>query len=184
MTLVIIKYFFVVSVISGDPEFTEPITNVTVPAGRSVKLGCSVRNLGSYKVWYIFFPSEIEYVLNITDRCTYIYIYIFIWFFLARRNQNPLFWLNPARKKHSLHTLSHYLDLANQLWVLYIPMLFFGWKVILFQSNLPRAKIRISSQERNTSSDHFSPLYNIKYYLFFYIIIYGRYLLTKRNYLK
>lgn len=44
------KYIFVVSVIAEDPEFTEPITNVTVPAGRNVKLGCSVRNLGSYKV--------------------------------------------------------------------------------------------------------------------------------------
>lgn len=48
------KKHFVVSVVMDDPEFTEPIVNVTVPAGRSVKLGCSVRNLGSYKVWYFF----------------------------------------------------------------------------------------------------------------------------------
>lgn len=33
-----------------EPEFTEYIENVTVPAGRNVKLGCSVKNLGSYKV--------------------------------------------------------------------------------------------------------------------------------------
>ncbi|CAG9581349.1 unnamed protein product [Danaus chrysippus] len=38
---------------SGDvveePEFTDVIQNVTVPAGRSVRLACSVKNLGSYK---------------------------------------------------------------------------------------------------------------------------------------
>lgn len=33
-----------------DPEFTEQIENITVPAGRNVKLACSVKNLGSYKV--------------------------------------------------------------------------------------------------------------------------------------
>ncbi|KAG7310718.1 hypothetical protein JYU34_003523, partial [Plutella xylostella] len=32
-----------------EPEFTDVIQNVTVPAGRSVKLACSVKNLGSYK---------------------------------------------------------------------------------------------------------------------------------------
>lgn len=33
-----------------DPEFTEIIENITVPAGRNVKLACSVKDLGSYKV--------------------------------------------------------------------------------------------------------------------------------------
>lgn len=33
-----------------DPEFTDQIENVTVAAGRSVKLACSVKNLGTYKV--------------------------------------------------------------------------------------------------------------------------------------
>lgn len=33
-----------------DPEFTDVIENITVPAGRNVKLACSVKNLGSYKV--------------------------------------------------------------------------------------------------------------------------------------
>jgi hypothetical protein len=33
-----------------DPEFTEQIENITVPAGRNVKLACSVKNLGNYKV--------------------------------------------------------------------------------------------------------------------------------------
>lgn len=35
---------------SEDPEFTDVIDNITVPAGRSIKLACSVKNLGSYKV--------------------------------------------------------------------------------------------------------------------------------------
>ncbi|XP_060862108.1 neurotrimin-like isoform X2 [Metopolophium dirhodum] len=51
-------------VISGDPEFTEPITNVTVPAGRSVKLGCSVRNLGSYKVAWMHFEQSAILTVN------------------------------------------------------------------------------------------------------------------------
>ncbi|XP_058988110.1 uncharacterized protein LOC131807122 [Musca domestica] len=33
-----------------DPEFTDVIDNITVPAGRNIKLACSVKNLGSYKV--------------------------------------------------------------------------------------------------------------------------------------
>jgi hypothetical protein len=33
-----------------DPEFTDVIENITVPAGRNVKLSCSVKNLGTYKV--------------------------------------------------------------------------------------------------------------------------------------
>lgn len=40
-----------------EPEFTEIIENVTVPAGRNVRLGCSVKNLGSYKVCIHFFFS-------------------------------------------------------------------------------------------------------------------------------
>ncbi|KNC22738.1 hypothetical protein FF38_04091 [Lucilia cuprina] len=32
-----------------DPEFTDVIDNITVPAGRNIKLACSVKNLGSYK---------------------------------------------------------------------------------------------------------------------------------------
>lgn len=35
---------------ASDPEFTDSIENITVPAGRTVKLACSVKNLGSYKV--------------------------------------------------------------------------------------------------------------------------------------
>lgn len=33
-----------------EPEFLEPLQNVTVTAGRDIKLQCSVRHLGSYKV--------------------------------------------------------------------------------------------------------------------------------------
>ncbi|XP_049318592.1 lachesin isoform X2 [Bactrocera dorsalis] len=48
-----------------EPEFTDYIENVTVPAGRNVKLGCSVKNLGSYKVaWMHFEQSAILTVHN------------------------------------------------------------------------------------------------------------------------
>lgn len=33
-----------------EPEFTDVIENVTVPAGRNVRLACSVKNLRSFKV--------------------------------------------------------------------------------------------------------------------------------------
>ncbi|XP_030377830.1 lachesin [Scaptodrosophila lebanonensis] len=53
------------SAIVEEPEFTEYIENVTVPAGRNVKLGCSVKNLGSYKVaWMHFEQSAILTVHN------------------------------------------------------------------------------------------------------------------------
>jgi hypothetical protein len=38
------------SVVGPDPEFVEPLQNLTVTAGRDVKLQCSVKHLGSYKV--------------------------------------------------------------------------------------------------------------------------------------
>ncbi|XP_055905768.1 lachesin-like isoform X1 [Eupeodes corollae] len=53
------------NVVTEEPEFTEYIENVTVPAGRNVKLGCSVKNLGSYKVaWMHFEQSAILTVHN------------------------------------------------------------------------------------------------------------------------
>ncbi|XP_071442823.1 lachesin-like isoform X2 [Hetaerina americana] len=48
-----------------DPEFSEGIENITVPAGRNVKLACSVKNLGTYKVaWMHFEQSAILTVHN------------------------------------------------------------------------------------------------------------------------
>ncbi|XP_048513668.1 neurotrimin-like [Athalia rosae] len=48
-----------------DPEFTDSIENITVPAGRNVKLACSVKNLGSFKVaWMHFEQSAILTVHN------------------------------------------------------------------------------------------------------------------------
>ncbi|XP_073821245.1 dpr-interacting protein epsilon [Musca autumnalis] len=48
-----------------DPEFTDVIDNITVPAGRNIKLACSVKNLGSYKVaWMHFEQSAILTVHN------------------------------------------------------------------------------------------------------------------------
>lgn len=34
----------------AEPEFVEEIGNTTVPAGRNIKLACSVKDLGTYKV--------------------------------------------------------------------------------------------------------------------------------------
>lgn len=45
-----IFFFCLFAVVVEEPEFTDVIENVTVPAGRNVKLGCSVKNLGTYKV--------------------------------------------------------------------------------------------------------------------------------------
>lgn len=36
--------------LSEEPRFVEPIQNVTIAAGRDVKLSCVVDNLGTYKV--------------------------------------------------------------------------------------------------------------------------------------
>ncbi|XP_034934008.1 lachesin-like [Chelonus insularis] len=48
-----------------EPEFVEPIGNTTVPAGRSIKLACSVKDLGTYKVaWMLFDKSAILTVHN------------------------------------------------------------------------------------------------------------------------
>ncbi|EEC12553.1 hypothetical protein IscW_ISCW009562 [Ixodes scapularis] len=33
-----------------EPEFAEPIQNITVPAGRKVTLACVVDNLNNYRV--------------------------------------------------------------------------------------------------------------------------------------
>ncbi|KAG4079519.1 hypothetical protein HA402_005216, partial [Bradysia odoriphaga] len=51
--------------ITEDPEFTDIIENVTVAQGRNVKFGCSVKNLGTYKVaWMHFEQSAILTVHN------------------------------------------------------------------------------------------------------------------------
>lgn len=43
-------YFFLPVTTIPDPEFVDEIGNITVPAGRNVKLACSVKDLGSFKV--------------------------------------------------------------------------------------------------------------------------------------
>jgi hypothetical protein len=40
----------------SEPEFLEPLQNLTVTAGREVKLQCVVKHLGSYKVSK-YFPA-------------------------------------------------------------------------------------------------------------------------------
>ncbi len=46
----LILHIFFSAAVGEEPEFVEDIENVTVPVGRNVKLACSVRNLGTYKV--------------------------------------------------------------------------------------------------------------------------------------
>ncbi|XP_076289986.1 lachesin [Lasioglossum baleicum] len=40
-----------------EPEFVDEIGNVTVPAGRNIKLACSVKNLGQYKVAWMLYEN-------------------------------------------------------------------------------------------------------------------------------
>lgn len=47
----LLSFFRMGTALPEDPEFTDVIENITVPAGRNIKLACSVKNLGSYKVW-------------------------------------------------------------------------------------------------------------------------------------
>lgn len=50
-SLFLVLYFpFPRLALPEDPEFTDVIENITVPAGRNIKLACSVKNLGTYKV--------------------------------------------------------------------------------------------------------------------------------------
>ena len=46
-------FFSAPAVVANEPSFVEQIQNVTVTAGRDVKLTCVVENLGTYKVSYI-----------------------------------------------------------------------------------------------------------------------------------
>ncbi|XP_068208580.1 lachesin-like [Palaemon carinicauda] len=52
-TLVSSTLLHLVTASKGNPVFLEPISNVTVPAGREVKLACVVDNLSSYKLAWI-----------------------------------------------------------------------------------------------------------------------------------
>jgi len=48
-----LNYIFICfSVLTDDPNFAEPIPNVTVSLGRDASLPCVVNNLGTYKVRY------------------------------------------------------------------------------------------------------------------------------------
>ncbi|XP_058796821.1 lachesin-like [Phymastichus coffea] len=48
-----------------EPEFVKEIGNITVAAGRNVRLACAVKNLGTYKVaWMLFDQSAILTVQN------------------------------------------------------------------------------------------------------------------------
>lgn len=72
--------FLCVAETKEDPEFTEQIENITVPAGRNVKLACSVKNLGTYKVR---FPLNVNDTHLLAVRVQQILIF---------SNQNNIFW--------------------------------------------------------------------------------------------
>lgn len=60
--------FFIGYLLEAEPEFAEPINNVTVAIGRDAQLSCTVENLGTYRVSYnkivhgiaIFYALEIK----------------------------------------------------------------------------------------------------------------------------
>lgn len=59
------------SALSEDPEFTDIIENITVPAGRNVKLACSVKNLGTYKVRLISLQmNQTNFVARVRSRAS------------------------------------------------------------------------------------------------------------------
>ncbi|OXA64235.1 Lachesin [Folsomia candida] len=46
------------SISAEDPEFAEPIENITAPASRDIRMACSVKNLGPHKVAWIHFEGS------------------------------------------------------------------------------------------------------------------------------
>lgn len=55
---VLIKYLKILdNLVEAEPEFSEPIQNVTVAIGRDAQLSCTVENLGTYRVSYYLFSS-------------------------------------------------------------------------------------------------------------------------------
>lgn len=45
-----IIFSFLDYLLEAEPEFAEPINNVTVAIGRDAHLSCTVENLGTYRV--------------------------------------------------------------------------------------------------------------------------------------
>lgn len=50
VTIALFISIYNLSAVAEEPEFTDIIANVTVPAGRNVQMACSVKNLGTFKV--------------------------------------------------------------------------------------------------------------------------------------
>ncbi|XP_068209139.1 lachesin-like [Palaemon carinicauda] len=50
---------------SQEPSFVEPIPNITIAAGRDIRLSCVIDNLGSYKVAWIAFDKSA--ILTVQD---------------------------------------------------------------------------------------------------------------------
>lgn len=60
-------YFYVTVLSLLEPEFAEPIPNVTIPVGRDVSLPCVVSNLGNYKV----FESYLQLIFGFYMFCAW-----------------------------------------------------------------------------------------------------------------
>lgn len=62
-----ISPWFLITALTDEPKFAEPIPNVTVALGRDAALPCVVENLGEYKVIIIKFSyliCAINFVLS------------------------------------------------------------------------------------------------------------------------
>ena len=62
ITVLLIICFYDFSVLATGPSFDVPIVNVTVVAGQTAVLPCSINRIGEYKV------STMDTVLNQPDR--------------------------------------------------------------------------------------------------------------------
>ncbi|GIY80949.1 hypothetical protein CDAR_70861 [Caerostris darwini] len=49
-TIAIVRRELWDNLVEAEPEFAEPIQNVTVATGRDAQLSCTVENLGTYRV--------------------------------------------------------------------------------------------------------------------------------------
>ena len=57
-----VKFWFVlIGLMAPEPEFVEPLQNVTVTAGRDIKLQCSVKHLASFKVLFSSFSPSFHF---------------------------------------------------------------------------------------------------------------------------
>ena len=97
-----------------DPEFIEPLSNITVVAGRDVKLQCNVRHLGSFKVKQ-FFSSFLLSAIKLNQYNKWINVWQVAWIYMDKSAiltvQNHVITRNPR--------ISVYHD-QHHTWTLHI----------------------------------------------------------------